>query len=72
MLKDLDHTEEMPSEADICLWTHGDDDEDSKTVCTILEEPENAKEPEDTKEDPYEAIKQCLHCGGAYVKEIID
>ncbi len=72
MLKDLDHTEEMPSEADIHLWTHRDDDEDSETVRAILEEPENAEEPEDTEEDPYKAIKQRLHCGGAYVKEIID
>ncbi len=62
----------MPNEADIHLWTYGEDDEDDATVHAMLDAPEDAKEPEDAEEDPYEAFKQRLHCGGAYVEEVID
>ncbi len=48
-MKDLDHNQDMPSEADIHLWTHGDDDEE--TVRAMLDTPEDAKEPEDAEED---------------------
>ncbi len=65
-MQDLNHTQDMPSEADIRLWTHGDDDEDDATVRAML------GAPEDAEEDPQEAFKQRLHCGGAYVEEIID
>ncbi len=51
MLQDLDHTEDTPNEAEICLWTHGDDKEDDETVCVMLDAPEDAEEPEDTEED---------------------
>jgi len=51
MLQDLDHTQEMPSKADICLWTHGDDDDDDEdTVCAMLDAPEDAEELEDAED----------------------
>ncbi len=52
----------MPTNEDIHYWTHGDDEEDEATVRAIIE----------AAEDPEEVLKQRLHCGGAYVKEIID
>ncbi len=58
------HTEDMPTAEEVQLWTHGDDEEDEMdeaTVRAIL-----------YTEDPQEAIKQRLHCGGAYVEEILD
>jgi len=58
---DLKPLQDMPTDKDIHYWTHGDDEEEA-TVCAMLS----------AEEDPYEAIKQCLHCGGAYVEEIID
>ncbi len=60
-LLDLEPPQDTPTDEDIHYWTHGDDKEDAAIVHTMLE----------VKEDPYEAVKQCLHCGGAYVKEII-
>ncbi len=63
-LRDLNILESMPSEADEHYWRHGDDEEDEKdeaTVRAIL-----------YTEDPQEAVKQRLHCGGAYVEEILD
>ncbi len=53
------------TEEDVHLWTHGDDEEDEATVRVVLDAEEYA-------EDPSEAIKRRLHCGGAYVEEIID
>ena len=50
----------MPNEAEECLWTHGDDEEDEATVRAIIEAAEK------------EAFKQRLHCGSAYVEEVID
>jgi len=61
-LEDLDTIEDMPNEAEVHLWTHGDDEEDEATVRAMIE----------AAEDPDEAFKQRLHCGGAYVKEILD
>src|SRR6266702_1327170 len=61
-LEDLNTAEDMPNEADRQLWTHGDDEEDEATVRALIE----------TAEDPEEAFKQRLHCGSAYVEEIID
>ncbi len=52
----------MPNEAEECLWTHGDDEEDEATVRDMIE----------AAEDPEEAFKQRLYCGLAYVEEIID
>ena len=61
MLQDLNTTQDMPNEAEIHHWTHGDDEEDETTVRAILD-----------AEDPQEAFKQRLHCGGAYVEEILN
>jgi len=58
---DLEPLQDMPTKEDIHYWTHRDDEEDEDTVCAILD-----------TEDPQEAIKQRLHCGGAYMREIID
>ncbi len=52
----------MPTDEEVHYWTHGDDDEDETTVRTLIE----------AAEDPEEAFKQRLHCGSAYVEEIID
>ncbi len=49
MMQDLNHTEEMPNEADIHLWTHGEDNEE--TVCAMLDALEDAKELEDAEGD---------------------
>ena len=43
-------------------WTHGNNEEDEATVRAMIE----------ATEDPQEAFKQRLHCGGAYVEELID
>ncbi len=51
MLQDLERTQDMPSKADIHYWTHRDDDEDDATVSVMLDALEDAKEPEDAKED---------------------
>ncbi len=61
-LEDLDIMEDMPNKAEERLWTHGDDEEDKATVRALIEDAE----------DPDEAFKRRLHCGGAYVEEIID
>ncbi len=50
------------TDEDIHYWMHGDDEEDEATVCAMIE----------AAEDPQEALKQRLYCGGAYVEEIID
>ncbi len=60
-LPDLKPLQDTPTSEDIHYWTHGDDEEDEATVQAILD-----------AKDPQEALKQCLHCGGAYVEEIID
>ncbi len=44
------------------MTTHGEDDEDEVTVRALIE----------AAEDPEEALKQRLHCGVAYVEDIID
>jgi len=46
MLQDLSHDQNMPSEADIRLWTHRDDNKDNATVHTMLDVPEEAEDPE--------------------------
>ncbi len=51
MMQDLEHSQEMSSEANIQLWTHGDDEEDSATVHAILDAPEDTKELGETKEN---------------------
>jgi len=48
MLQDINYGQEMPSEADIRLWTQGEDDKDNETVRVILED---AEEPENVEED---------------------
>ncbi len=53
--------QDMPTDEDLHYWTHRDKEEDEATVRAML-----------YAEDPQEAIKQRLHCGGAYVEEIID
>src|SRR6266702_2485797 len=64
-LRDLEPLQDTLTDEDIHYWTHGDDEEDEATVRTVLDVEEYA-------EDPSEAIKRRLHCGGAYVEEIID
>jgi|SRR6266702_2936615 len=64
-LRDLEPLQDTPTDEDVHYWTHGDDEEDKTTVRAMLDAEEWA-------EDPSEAIKQCLHCGGAYVEEILD
>ncbi len=60
-MPDLKPLQDTPMDEDIHYWTHGDDEEDEATIMAML----------DTK-NPQEAIKQRLHCGGAYIEEIID
>ncbi len=63
-LRDLEPLQDMPTNEDIHYWTHGDDEEDEKDEATaraLL-----------YTEDPQEAVKQRLHCGRAYVEEILD
>ncbi len=61
-MPDLTPLQDMPMDKDLHYWMYGDDEEDETTVHAMLS----------TEEDPHEAIKQRLHCGGAYVEEIID
>src|SRR6266702_4857289 len=61
-LRDLEPLQDVPTDEDIHYWTHGEDEEDEATVRAIIE----------GAEDPEEAFKQRLYCGGAYVEEIID
>jgi len=49
MLQNLNHTQDVPNEADIYLWTHRDDNKDM--VCAMLDAPEDAENLEDAKED---------------------
>jgi len=66
-IPDLLPLQDMPTDKDIHYWTHREtDEEDEATVCAMLDAQEEADS------DPQEAIKQRLHCGGAYVEEIID
>ncbi len=51
MLQDLNHTQEMPSEADIHLWTHRDDNEDDATVHAMIDALEDAKETQEEYEE---------------------
>ncbi len=60
-IPDLKPLQDMPTDEDIHYWTHRDDKEDKATIMAMLD-----------TEDPQEAIKQCLHCGEAYVEEIIN
>ncbi len=60
-MPDLMPLQDMPTDDDIHFWTHGDDEEDKATIRAMLD-----------AEDPQEAIKQHLHHGGAYIREIID
>jgi len=60
-LPDLKPLQDTPTSEDIHYWRHRDDEEDEATVRAILD-----------AEDPQEALKQRLHCGGAYVEEIIN
>ncbi len=50
------------TDEDMYYWTHGNNEEDEATVRAMIE----------ATEDPQEAFKQRLHCGGAYVEELID
>ncbi len=61
-LRDLEPLQDAPTDEDIRYWTRGDDKEDEATVRAMIEDAE----------DPEEALKQRLHCGGAYVEEIIN
>ncbi len=61
-MPDLEPLQDTPTNEERHYWTHRGDEEDEATVRTMLNDGE----------DPYEAIKECLHCGGAYVEEIID
>jgi len=58
-MPDLEPLQSMPIDEDIHYWTYRDDEEDEATVHAMLSAEE-------------EAVKQCLHCGGVYIKEIID
>jgi len=51
----------MPSKADIHLWTHRDDNEE--TVHAMLDAPEDAKELENTEEpgDAEEDLEDARH-----------
>ncbi len=64
-MPDLMPQQDTPTDEDIHYWTHGSDEEDEATVRAVLE-------GEKYLDDPQEALKRCLHCGGAYVEEIID
>jgi len=61
-LRDLSPQEDELTNEDIHYWTHRDDEEDKTTVRAIIE----------AAEDPGEAFKQRLSCGGAHVEEILD
>jgi len=61
-MPDLVPQQDTPTEEDVYYWTHEDDEEDEATVRAMIE----------AADDPQEAFKQRLHCGGAYVEEILD
>ena len=61
-LEPLEPLQDQPTSEDIHYWRYGDDEEDEATVRAMIE----------AAEDPDEAFKQRLHCGGAYVEEIVD
>ena len=51
---DLEDLQDIPSQAEITYWTHGEeyeDNNDETTVCRMLDLPEDAKELEDAEED---------------------
>ncbi len=56
MLQDLEHTQDMPNEADIHLWTHGDDDEDDTTVRAMIDAPEDINNAEEDAHFLYQTI----------------
>ncbi len=58
---DLIPQQDMPTDEDVHYWTHRSDEEDAEDKATVRDMLE-----------PQEAFKQCLHCGGAYVEEILD
>jgi len=60
-IPDLMPQQDMLTEEDVHYWRYRDDEEDKATIQTMLYE-----------EDPQEAIKKRLNCGGAYVEEILD
>ncbi len=64
-MPDLKPLQDTPTNEDIHYWTHGDDDEDNEADKATIRAMLYTK-------DPQEAIKQRLHCGGAYIEEIID
>jgi len=49
MLQDLNHTQDMPNEAETHLWTHREDDKEM--ICAMLDTLEDTEEPEEAKED---------------------
>ncbi len=54
MLQYIDSNYDLPNKAEVHLWTHGDDKEE--TVRAMLDTLKDAKEdPEDAKEDPEDA-----------------
>src|SRR6266702_238344 len=61
-LRDLEPLQDELTSEDIHYWTHGEDEEDEATVRAMIE----------AAEEPEEAFKQRLHCGSAYVEEILD
>ncbi len=61
-MPNLTPLQDTPTDEDRHYWTHGDDEEDEATVRAMIE----------AVEDPGEALKRCLHCGRAYIEEIID
>jgi len=57
MMYDLDHTQDMPNKAEICLWTHGEDEQDDEeTVCAMIDAPEDAKEDLEDAEHLYRMV----------------
>ncbi len=60
-MPDLMPQQDMLTEEDVHYWRYRDNEEDEATVRAML-----------YAEDPQEAIKQCLRCGGVYIEEILD
>ncbi len=61
-MPDLEPLQDKPADEETHYWICKDDEEDEATICAMLS----------SEEDSYKAIKQRLHCGGAYMEEIID
>ncbi len=49
MLRYIDSNYDLPNKAEVRLWTHRDNDEE--TVRAMLDASEDAEEPEDAEED---------------------